>query len=983
MWVIYSIGDSSFLSAILTSLAMFFNSSIPDSLAAIGLLAGLIYQGFYGAASGRGIAFGKMLIAALFYLLFLVPQTSVNVHDCYTGTDTKVDHVPLGPAAMGAVISGLGHHISGYIDEAFSLPDYDGGSYISAISELNGVRKRITDLARLESINNIAGGDFSRSWLNYFRECTQIGIDLGLIDEKNLFGSRNILSGAAFKSANYGTAVYLEGKEELLTCTEAYTRLVNHTKAHYIPEMLDAMDGTETYDDNLADKKGAPGGHSYRQRVNSALHALGLVNTRLEDYVISTVLLPVYIRAARHKYLDEQAAGSALMLNQLINRRNTENSIRQSMFFTMVRPLLTFFEALVFMFTPFMPLIIMVCGDNFKILGKYFAVLAWVELWHPLMTMINLYLVMAASRTLSSLTVPLTSFAGVTALERELENYLSLGGYLATSVPMLAMMLLFGTTSVLSSITGDATGSSSGSSPVPELTQHEPVLKHGSVFTASQSGGMSRSGSEGILPSLSLTSSYKEALSNAESKAESAEETFGSLIGRSTASSKNESLTLNRVTSEGMRVQSSTAESSAMINGLARSVALNNNLSSADENSLRGALSMMLNGQADLPGSLNTLAQLSSGNSSSVSISQLNSELQRISGDAGLRAEYNQALARDISSGKVESSTFSDSETERREISRAAREAVSTRKTADRLKSLDTAMSGGYRLDGISVSKAVSKSPEAMSALRSRLAEDPELLKRTRDLSPVMESILPDRTQAEAASGLRALLEKHPVEAMDIIREALDIQNEFSGEPVSDISGYSGNTAGLPADIPLENDRPLSGNTGAYGYKTGDNIPAGNYGYGDDSYIRNHYEKARNRINERLRNNDDSSGKTGTEVPDTPAVSSGNDRFLADKVRHLSPGGAGERLTDSPHLRGGYAAVKYGLEHGLTSAQATVFAYYTNDMEPREEDLRILKAESGEYFDSINKRLSMGGKEALAEVAGFNRALSAKSPGSH
>ena len=58
MWVIYSIGDSSFLSAILTSLAMFFNSSIPDSLAAIGLLAGLIYQGFYGAASGRGIAFG-------------------------------------------------------------------------------------------------------------------------------------------------------------------------------------------------------------------------------------------------------------------------------------------------------------------------------------------------------------------------------------------------------------------------------------------------------------------------------------------------------------------------------------------------------------------------------------------------------------------------------------------------------------------------------------------------------------------------------------------------------------------------------------------------------------------------------------------------------------------------------------------------------------------------------------------------------------
>ena len=218
---------------------------------------------------------------------------------------------------------------------------------------------------------------------------------------------------------------------------------------------------------------------------------------------------------------------------------------------------------------------------------------------------------------------------------------------------------------------------------------------------------------------------------------------------------------------------------------------------------------------------------------------------------------------------------------------------------------------------------------------------------------------------------------------MDIIREALDIQNEFSGEPVSDISGYSGNTAGLPADIPLENDRPLSGNTGAYGYKTGDNIPAGNYGYGDDSYIRNHYEKARNRINEKLRNNDDSSGKTGTEVPDTPDVSSGNDRFLADKVRHLSPGGAGERLTDSPHLRGGYAAVKYGLEHGLTSAQATVFAYYTNDMEPREEDLRILKAESGEHFDSINKRLSMGGKEALAEVAGFNRALSAKSPGSH
>lgn len=90
------------------------------------------------------------------------------------------------------------------------------------------------------------------------------------------------------------------------------------------------------------------------------------------------------------------------MVNQAIQQRNTQWAAEQSMFMTVVRPMLTFFEGFICAITPIIAFII-VMGSFGLLAGKYVQTILWIQLWMPVLSIINLFVHTAASNEMSSL----------------------------------------------------------------------------------------------------------------------------------------------------------------------------------------------------------------------------------------------------------------------------------------------------------------------------------------------------------------------------------------------------------------------------------------------------------------------------------------------------------------------------------------------------------------------------------------------------
>ena len=454
-----------------------------------------------------------------------------------------------------------------------------------------------------------------------------------------------------------------------------------------------------------------------------------------------------------------------------------------------------------------------------------------MELWQPLLILVNFYLTYAASGSFSEMQIPPQSFNGIISISHRLESYIALGGYLSASVPALAMLVLYGSVSAVNSIAGTGgsfTGTSSDKTPYPTLEQKQAVVSHGSLFSGAPLTGISKTGAVSMMPSVSLKEGFREALSNAESEARSAEESFGRMLRESSSVSSSQGITHNSLESMGKRLSSGSSESYSMVNGLARSISASTGLSSTDESSLRGAIGMILSGETgqrkekgiteeemiddetwevvdrlgardrkDLDLDLNnekvglsTIAEAAGANSSRSSVSKLQSELSKLAADESLQAQFSRTLARDISTGRVSSDTYTDSVGRSGELSRSASRAASRREEVNRLKSAESSLSGGYTFDGISASRAVLQSPKAYNRLTEEMRNNYALTSRANQLRPLMESVLPDSEQAKIAGGLRALMEKNPLKALEIIRDAYDVRGkDSSGMSVRDLSG--------------------------------------------------------------------------------------------------------------------------------------------------------------------------------------------------
>lgn len=660
-FTVYSIGDAAFLEQVLNGVAMITGSGDFLDLVKIGMLLGVMLVAFQAIVNpGQGIQFQHVLLAFIVYSIMYGPRATTIIQDVYTGQTRAVANVPYGVAATGGILSSVGFNVAQFFEQAFSVPHMTEHGYASALTSIATVRRKTMDLVSLGKADEpTPGTEFTRSWYNYVKECTLVGIDLGLKNEREILSNPDTLTALRFSSDIYGTDIYLNGTTVHATCTEAWNQLTSLTNGAQFHTKLQEV---------LADSMGVAPTDVY-PAVQNALNYLTGATANSQQYMIASVLLPIYQEGMVGRQLDDQAFTHAVMARDAIEKRNSQWAAEQSLFMSLVRPMMTFFEGFTYAVTPIMAFLIAMGTFGITIAGRYILTILWIQAWMPTLAIVNLYMHMSAEKKMAAMMASadkvLPAFDAILTLDTSLQNWLATGGMLAASVPAISMLLVYGGGAVVATnMARRLQGSDhiNESIATPSTVATGAVHQRAPMLAADMVGGTRFAGAERALPSLDIGDNRAMAVSS------------------SLASSRAVDQILKHSTDVGRSAMAERGEADKLISSKAREIGNKVGLSEGDTQKLAGILTgaMGVGGSAaGIRGSVQGAIESQFGTEKAT---RLNKELGNSFGATGLSdlsAMYRESLSRDVGAGR--SNAFAE------------------RLSADDRKSLEAAQSLGMR----------------------------------------------------------------------------------------------------------------------------------------------------------------------------------------------------------------------------------------------------------------------------------------------
>ena len=599
---IHSIGDSAFLEQILIAVSMITGTGDFEKMVSIGLLLGIlmicIQSVFQGA---KQINIQQVLVGWIIYACFFGPTTTVTIEDAYTGQVRVVANVPIGVGFAGGVISNVGYTITNLFETGYGVivPNVTESHFSETLKLLNDVGRRAYDTGVFTALNSANGGgyvDVRRSWNNYIRECTLTKVDLNLMSLDELM-NRSTDTALRFNSQLYGTRLYLstsnpDGTD--YTCTDGWVAISTATANLSSPVVVDALNSLLGIDTSTGDNA--------LTKLTDSLQAMGATTTSSIDYLKAAVLEPLYYEAAAGRYQDLQDYGSALMINQAIQQRNTQWAAEQSMFMTVVRPMLTFFEGFIYAITPIIAFIIVMGSFGIQLAGKYVQTILWIQLWMPVLSIINLFVHTAASNEMSSLSAGgLNSMYALSSTGDVLQHWIATGGMLAAATPVISLFIVTGSTYAFTSLASRISGADHVDEKMqtPDLLKQGPVMQSQPAYNHNQFSGAIANGAESMISTFSLGSTLASGVSSAQALQSQKSEAFQSTLGRGFSDGVSQDQAYSRLSNVGRNVSSQSTAQSQLINQQAKNFMDKFQVDDSHSDAVKGAFAMQAMGTLD------------------------------------------------------------------------------------------------------------------------------------------------------------------------------------------------------------------------------------------------------------------------------------------------------------------------------------------------------------------------------------------------
>lgn len=832
-FAIYSVGDSAFLEQVLISVAMVSGSGSITAIASIGLLIGVLVMGFSSVMEGgKAIPFEQLLVGWILYAICFYPTTTVVIEDNLTGSVRPVANVPLGVAVSGFVVSSIGYKITDLFEQGYGFiaPSVTTSYFAEPLELITKLRSNARNPAIMAAMNQAASagqGDLRKSWDNYIRECTVTAIDL---EEKSLNSllEQKMPDALSFESRLFGTRLYINdpiGRD--YTCSEGYSQLVAATKGAIQSPLVDEAFKTLVIENHKEVYESAT------DKFDSALNMLGVVSDDAYAYMIAAVLEPIYEDAALGRYQDVQDVGSAIMLNQAITQRNTQWAAEQSMFMSVVRPMQTFFEGFVYAVTPMLAILLVMGRFGMGLAGKYLQTIFWIQLWMPILSIINLYICTAASNQMSSLLMrgELTSMYNLNSVDQVLQTWIAAGGMLAAATPVISFFLISGSAYAFTSIAGRLGGADHVDEKItsPDTMKQGPVMQAQPMMGHNSFSGSQLSGTEGLVGNMSLGQSLGESVSSSSAQQQQASDAFTKQLGRSFGDTSSATNSASQQQALGRTVASMESAGAKSIQAAAKAVQEEHGLTSQQTEQVMGQMALTLSGavsgkkeagtgetnDADDKGGKKTGGiggQVAFGASANTNKQSTKSE--------GSTAGYKQTFGDNVSFSNEDGTSFKNELAERfsntkdntwsngltdaqtTALSKTAQQSVSATESYSSIEQASRSVGASSNLNYKDLGATINQSPDAQSQLNNAMTyASSDTRAKANNLEEQFKSVYKmDPKTARSAASIAALAESKDANE---VKSAVGVANTATGSSLNTQADPSYNS-----DIPKVSSNP-------------------------------------------------------------------------------------------------------------------------------------------------------------------------------
>uniref|UniRef100_UPI00402B8104 conjugal transfer protein TraG N-terminal domain-containing protein n=1 Tax=Methylomonas sp. PHL2-19 TaxID=3438878 RepID=UPI00402B8104 len=834
IYEIFSIGDSQFLAAILNAIAMISLTDDYKGAAAVGASLGVTMVMLRGLTqfNASGIRYQDVFASMLIYTALFAPGVVVKVEDAYSGNVVVVNNVPFGPAVAGSILSNMGYRLTRLFEQGFSVPSMTEHGFADPLNTLIAVRKNLLSRITLGKANSpSAKVDLEASFVNYVKECTLTGVDLNQTTLDAIMRTASVMTAIRFNSKIYTTEVYLGAGPTVLTCTDAYAALDDYITKYGITGLEDLLQQTL----NLARSE------DVSTRISDALTALSNSTISANDYMLASLIVPMFEKGIVGRYEDGLKWNKAAMVHQSIQQRNMQWAAEQTLFTRIVRPMMTWIEGLSYAITPLMVFAVMLGSAGISMVGQYFKMLLWIQLWMPIMAVINLYITMSALGKMDALDAQgfnIPSIEGIYQMDMVLQDWVAIGGMLASSTPAIALMLVYGGSVTATHFmgrmqSGDYIDERAGS---PAVLATAPVFANQSAYQHSPLKGTHRTGAENVLPTFNVSREASEAVSSSSnymrqagaqfmsSLANSAGNSFASNRDASTgqsfsrrlnsSSSETDKLMRSEGSSYAQRYSDTDMTSDQMASVLSGAVALGSGLERKEvdgkdgdgtqSNSNGGSRKDML--QANISDRLQSQFGLNSQRSNEIA----HDMATRLTEDAGFQTDLARSVATDAQSGTREVVSLGLNNQTLQSLQSSANDVLSASEAYSATASMQSRLGTNAQFGALESGQAISTKPGLMSRLNNELTRF-GLSGDAQTLASDWRSsgLITDKNQAYAAAGM-SLLTGHsparfrsmnPSESQQAKTAGFELLRDSFAAKTGEIADPNKN-AGLRADAP-------------------------------------------------------------------------------------------------------------------------------------------------------------------------------------
>lgn len=746
MFNIVSVGDAAFMEQILMAVAMVTSVSSFEKMVSVGLLLGVIFVFIQSVFQGaKQVNIHQIFVGYLLYACLFVPVTTVVIEDAYTGDVRVVDNVPIGVGAAGGIISSVGYNITKLFEQGYGVivPASMESRFGESLSILNSIRREGASPQIMEAMNTSlgAGTDLRKSWDNYIRECTLTKIDLGETSLDSMLQGE-LPETLRFQSQLFGTRLYLANPNgQDYTCSDGYIVLTQATNV--------ATSGGSAYlsitlRNMLGIKDNQHVGLSGQNIINNSLDMLTDMSLDASKYLQAAVLEPIYLDAVSGKYMDFQDVASATMINQALQQRNTQWAAEQSMFMTVVKPMMTFFEGFVYAITPIMGFLFVLGGFGMSLAGKYLQTLLWIQLWMPVMSIINLYIHTAVSGKLSSID-GMNSIYGINESSEVLAHWISTGGMLFAATPVISLFIVTGSTYAFTSLAGRI----NGADHVNEKLASKDVATPGALIAMQPSNSFNEvsgrigSGAEGMMGSVSFGTGLQSITSSASQNMEQAQQSFGQSLTSGLTGSTSSSQAYDRAATLGRAYTSAYGNSNNLVSSRVNKIMEDNKIGQEHKDAVTGAVISSLGGNlsggvqasrgvsekgsggaaanvaANLQGGLQSTATSARTDGTSTTSGSQVSWADDLNFTEQEQAQFTNSLAHQVASSSRDTLTQLFGRNEAETLQKSAQNVVSTANSFQQADSLSSQFATQNTFNLKDVASQVGNNSEAMGMLNS------------------------------------------------------------------------------------------------------------------------------------------------------------------------------------------------------------------------------------------------------------------------